>query len=177
MDSPKYIMGLFKDEDRAASAVTALAESPFKLLQVHSPIPSHKLAHALKQKKSKLGWFTLTGGIIGLITGFLLAVYCATQWNIIVSGKPVIAIIPFVIVGFEFTILFAVFGNVIGLLTQMDLPNYDGLKRYDPKCSGEHFGVVASCDPDRQEELKAIFTERGGDINVFNNGEDDDKRE
>ena len=177
MDSPTYIMGLFKDEDRAAAAVTALAESPFKLHQVHSPIPSHKLSHALKQKKSRLGWFTLAGGITGLITGFLLAVYCATQWNIIVSGKPVIAILPFVIVGFEFTILFAVFGNVIGMMTQMDLPNYDGLEIYDPKCTGEHFGVVASCDSSEQEGLKAIFSERGGDINVFNNGDDNDKRE
>jgi molybdopterin-containing oxidoreductase family membrane subunit len=50
-------------------------------------------------------------------------------------------LIPFVIVGFEFTVLFAVFGNVIGLLTCMRLPDYKGLDIYDPRCSGEHFGA------------------------------------
>jgi molybdopterin-containing oxidoreductase family membrane subunit len=177
MNPKQYIMGLFKDEDQAASAVTALTGSPFELHQVHSPIPSHKLSHALKQKKSMVGWFTLTGGVIGLVTGFLLAVYCATQWNLIASGKPVVALIPFAIVGFEFTILFAVFGNVIGLLTQMDLPGFDGLKRYDPRCSGEHFGIVASCAPEEQEGLKTLFKESGGDVKVFSDGDDDGKRE
>ena len=177
MDSKKYIMGLFKDEDHAVSAVAAVQTSPFELHQVHSPIPSHKLSHVLKQKKSMVGWFTLTGGIIGLLSGFFLAVYCASQWKLIVSGKPVVAIIPFVIVGFEFTILLAVFGNVIGLLTRMDLPRYDGLKMYDTRCSGEHFGIVAACAPEDQEGLKTLFTENGGDIKVFSNGDDDDKRE
>lgn len=177
MDPQKYIMGIFKDEDQAASVVTELARSPYELQQVHSPIPSHKLSHAMKQKKSMVGWFTLTGGVTGLISGFLLAIYCATQWNLIVSGKPVISILPFVIVGFEFTILFAVFGNIVGLLTQMDLPRYDGLQRYDPRFSGEHFGIVASCDPQQQEELMTLFTQSGGDVKVFNKGDDDDKLE
>ena len=177
MNPKQYIMGLFKDEDQAAAAVTAMRGSPFELHQVHSPIPSHKLAHVLQQKKSMVGWFTLTGGIIGLITGFLLAIYCASEWKLIVSGKPVLAYIPFTIVGFEFTVLFAMFGNVIGLLTQTDLPSYKGLKRYDPRCSGEHFGIVASCAPEEQEGLKTLFTESGGDVKVFNDGDDDGKRE
>ena len=177
MTPKQSIMGIFKDEDQAASALTALAGGPFEVHQVHSPIPSHKLSHALKQKKSMVGWFTLTGGIIGLLTGFLLAVYCASEWRLIVSGKPVIAFIPFAIVGFEFTILFAVFGNVIGLLTQMDLPRYDGMKIYDPRFSCDHFGIVASCPPEEQEKLKTLFTESGGEVKEFSDGEDDDKRE
>ena len=189
MTPKQSIMGIFKDEDQAASALTALAGGPFEVHQVHSPIPSHKLSHALQQKKSMVGWFTLTGGIIGmvtlalftalfgLLTGFLLAVYCASEWRLIVSGKPVIAFIPFTIVGFEFTILFAVFGNVIGLLTQMDLPRYDGMKIYDPRFSCDHFGIVASCPPEEQEKLKTLFTESGGEVKEFSDGEDDDKRE
>ena len=124
-----------------------------------------------------VGWYTLTGGIIGLITGFLLAVYCSSEWELIASGKPVLAYIPFTIVGFEFTILFAVFGNVVGLLTQMDLPRYDGLKIYDPRFSCDHFGIVASCPPEDEEKLKTLFTESGGEVKLFSDGEEDDKRE
>ena len=167
MQGKKYIMGLFKDEDQVVSTITALKESAYKFQRVHSPIPSHKIMAALDLKKSKVGWFTLAGGILGLISGFALAIFCSIQWNLIVSGKPIISLIPFFIVGFEFTILFAVFGNVIGLLTQTRMPSFKKMEYYDPRCSGEHFGVLAACEPMQQDDLKDFFQQNGGEVKVF----------
>ena len=167
MQGKKYIMGLFKDEDQVVSTLAALKETAYKFQRVHSPIPSHKIMDALNLKKSKVGWFTLTGGILGLISGFALAVYCSLEWKLIVSGKPIISLIPFFIVGFELTILFAVFGNVIGLLTQARLPSLKRMDYYDPRCSGEHFGVLAACEPMQQDGLKDFFQKNGGDVKVF----------
>ena len=167
MQGKKYIMGLFKDEDQVVSTITALKESAYKFQRVHSPIPSHKIMAALDLKKSKVGWFTLAGGILGLISGFALAIFCSIQWNLIVSGKPIISLIPFFIVGFEFTILFAVFGNVIGLLTQTRMPSFKKMEYYDPRCSGEHFGVLANCEPTQQDGLKDFFQQNGGEVKVF----------
>ncbi len=100
---------------------------------------------------------------------------CTSNWpqfrggesNLVVSGKPILAIIPFVVVGFEATILFAVFGNVIGLLTQMRLPNDGWLKYYDPRCSGEHFGVLATCEANQEEGLEDFFKQRGAEVTIF----------
>ena len=165
---PKHhMMGLFRQEDQVVSTIAELKASAFELVRVHSPIPAHKLMDALKLKKSAVGWFTLVGGILGFCAGFALASFCATRWNLIVSGKPVVAIIPFIIVGFEFTILFSVFGNVLGLLVLGGLPNYRDLKYYDPRCSGEHFGVLASCEDNQQEGLKDVFQKHGAEIRVF----------
>ena len=111
----KQVMGLFVNEDQAVSAINELTDSPWSLKRVHSPIPSHRIAEALKLKKSPVGFFTLCGGIFGFVSGFSLAAFTAARWGLIVSGKPILAWIPFVIVGFEFTILFSVFGNVAGL--------------------------------------------------------------
>ena len=167
MQGKKYIMGLFKNEDQVVSTVAALKDSAYQFRRVHSPIPSHKIMDALKLKKSRVGWFTLTGGILGLISGFALAVYCSLEWKLIVSGKPIISLIPFFIVGFELTILFAVFGNVIGLLTQARLPTSKGMEYYDPRCSGEHFGVLAACEPMQQDDLEDFFQQKGGEVRVF----------
>jgi len=164
------VMGLFTDENRAVSAIEAIKDSPWQLRRVNSPIPSHKIADALELKKSKVGWYTLAGGIIGFFSGFLLAIFTASQWHLIVSGKPVIALVPFFIVGFEFTILFAIFGNVVGLIHQMQLPEYKGLEHYDPRCSGHHFGVTASCKAQDLEGLKHFFQSKGGEIKVILNG-------
>lgn len=170
MPTEYAVMGLFTDESRAVSAIEAVKGSPWQLRRVHSPIPSHKISEALNLKKSKVGWFTLAGGITGFFSGFLLAVFTATQWNLIVSGKPVVALVPFFIVGFEFTILFAVFGNVIGLIHQMQLPEFKGLEQYDPRCSGHHFGVTVSCKADDLEGLKHFFQDKGGEVKVISNG-------
>jgi molybdopterin-containing oxidoreductase family membrane subunit len=167
MPLERYIMGLFKDEDQVVAAINDLKQSSYKFIRVNIPFPSHKIMDALKLKKSMVGWFTLGGGIFGFLGGFALAIYTATQWDLIVSGKPIVAIVPFVVVGFEATILCAVFGNILGLLIQGRLPSFKGLKYYDPRCSGEHFGILASCAAEQEDGLKNFFRQQGGEVKVF----------
>ena len=167
MGPERYLMGLFKDENQVVATVNELKTSDYTFHRVNSPFPSHKIMDALNLKKSMVGWFTLAGGIIGLVGGFALAIFTAVQWNLIVSGKPIVAIIPFVIVGFEATILCAVFGNILGLLTQTRLPSYKLMKYYDPRCSGEYFGILASCDANQEDGLNDFFRKQGAVVRVF----------
>jgi len=99
MGIENHIMGLFTDDRQAAEAIQALRASQFTLRRVHGPIPSHRIIDALKQKKSRVGLFTLAGGILGFLSGYALAISTAVQWSLPVSGKPVVAPIPFLIVG------------------------------------------------------------------------------
>jgi hypothetical protein len=165
--SQAYVMGLFSDEDKAVSAIQELKKSSWKIHKVHTPIPSHKVFEALKLKSSRVGYFTLCGGILGFFFGLALAIFTSTRWGLIVQGKPIVSLVPFFIVGFEFTILFSVFGNVIGLLTQAKLPEFNWAELYDPRCSGSHFGIVASCDLEKSGSLSAFFKEKGAEIRTF----------
>ena len=167
MPIDRQVFAIFADEAQTVAAIEAVKQSPWKLDRVHSPFPSHKILAAMELKKSPVGWFTLIGGIIGFFSGFGLAIYTASVWKLVVWGKPVIAWIPFVIVGFEFTILFSVFGNVLGLVIFGGLPDYKGLRRYDPRCSGEHFGIVASCTEEEQGKVIEFFQKQGGEARVF----------
>jgi hypothetical protein len=164
MADKQHIMGIFKNEDRAVAAITAMIDEPWSVKRVHSPIPSEKLSKALKLKKSLVGWFTLAGGILGFFTGFLLAAFTATRWDLIVSGKPVVALVPFFIVGFEFKVLFSVFGNVVGMLTQMGLPKWKQTDPYDERCSGDRYGILATCEPGDKEKLLKFFKLHGGEV-------------
>ena len=161
------IMGLFTDDAKAARAIRELPARGSTSGAPTGRCRAARIAEALGLKTSRVGWFTLVGGIIGFFAGFSLAIFTSTQWNLIVSGKPIIALIPFFIVGFEFTILFSVFGNVIGLLVCARLPDYKGLEHYDPRCSGEHFGVLAVCASGRERELMDFFQKKGGEVRVF----------
>lgn len=167
MSTSRYVMGLFKEENAVVSTLEALRKSPWKLHRVHGPYPSHKILNALRLKKSKVGYFTLIGGITGFLTGYALPIYSSVQWNLIVSGKPIVSPIPFFVVGYELTILFGVLGTVLGLLLNAKIPEFKSLKLYDERCSGEHFGIVAGCDPDGESDLTAFFKERGGEVRRF----------
>jgi molybdopterin-containing oxidoreductase family membrane subunit len=163
MVDQRAVLGIFKDEKRVAQAVKALQDTSWTPQRVFSPFPSKCICEALQLKTSPVGLFTLGGAVLGFVSGFILSVYTATEWNLIVSGKPVIAWIPFLIVAFEFTVLFAVFGNVAGLLFYSRLPDFETLRQYDARCSGEHFGILANCSEGEEEELAAFFQDRGGE--------------
>jgi hypothetical protein len=161
------VIGLFPDEQQTASVIEAMSVYPWQIDRVHSPFPSHKIFDALKLKKSPVGWITLVGGILGFFAGFSLAIYTALEWKLIVWGKPIVAWIPFVIVGFEFTILFSVLANVLGLIVLGNLPDYQGLKKYDTRCSGQYFGIVATCTEGEQNQVIEFFRNKGGEARVF----------
>lgn len=158
------IMGIFSSAQATAMTIDKLRETHWTIERVHSPIPSHVIEHALELPKSRVGWFTLAGGITGFFAGFLLAAFCSLRWSLIVGGKPVVALIPFFIVGFEFTILFAVFGNVLGLISQARLPRFSTPPHYDERFTSDRFGVLARCDAGEQDALKRFFEENGAEI-------------
>ena len=81
-NSEAHLMGLFRNEDQAVDAIKGLADSPFRLERANLPFPSHKIMDALELKKSKVGWFTLAGGIFGFFSGFALAIFTATRWDL-----------------------------------------------------------------------------------------------
>ena len=167
MENRKIILGLFDNEENTVSAIKELYDSPWTVEEVYSPVPGHDLADALKLKKSRVGYFTLAGAVFGFFFGFWIAVWTAGQWDLIVSGKPVISLIPFFIVGFELTILFGVAANVLGFLLFAGLPRLKLPKHYDPRCSGEYFGVAAACSHHEQDQLITFFQTKGADIGAM----------
>ena len=155
------ILGRFQSEEEALAAVLEIQEKGWQVHEVYSPIPAEKITAVLKRKKSKVGWFTLTGGIIGFLSGWSLAAFTATRWSLIVGGKPILSWFPFFIVAFELTILFAVFGNVLGLITQVGLPvKLD--KHYHPACSGSEYGLLAGANSEDMDNLKTLLQNKGG---------------
>jgi hypothetical protein len=155
------VTGLFKTQEEILAAIDKIQEKGFKILDVNSPIPSSSINKALGRGTSKVGWFTLIGGIIGFFSGFSLAVFTATRWSLIVSGKPIVSWIPFFVIAFECTILFAVLGNVLGVLTQVGLPKKGYEKNYDPRCSGDLYGIQIASTPEDVDGLKDLLHRTG----------------
>ena len=155
------LTALFEEDTEAARAIRELESPSWRLERACGPVPSEEIHRALGEKKTPVGWFTLAGGAAGLVCGYAVASFTSLRWELIVSGKPVVALVPFLIVGFELAVLFAVLATVIGLILHTGLPAYGDVEDNPEECTADRFGLVVQCPTGESSRLQAFLEERG----------------
>jgi hypothetical protein len=156
------VLGIFRYPDDLLGAQTAL-QGLNRPLTVFAPSPLEALPGAGAGRPSPVRYYTLGGGLLGLLSGFFLAFYTVLQWKFVVSGKPVIPWVPFVIVGFEFLILFGVLASIAGMLIHSRLPRRALPAGYDPRFSNDRFGLLIPCRPDEREKIAGLLQAAGAE--------------
>ena len=76
-----------------------------------------KLTMRLGEPGTLVPWIALAFGALGCFIGFSLPAWTASDWVLPVSGKPIVAIPPFTIIGFELTILVNVYIYIVGTVS------------------------------------------------------------
>ena len=106
------VLASFKFEDAAVDAIKGLKAKGFKDLTVYSAAPNHQIEEALDHPISWVRAFTLIGALTGCAAGFGMTIWMSADWPLLVGGKPIVAIPPFVVLGFELTILYGALSTV-----------------------------------------------------------------
>lgn len=163
MNREPVISGIFSFPDEMINALKILKQNAFKDLTVYSPVPLHEVDDIIEKKPSKVRYFTLTGAILGFFSGFALAILSSMQWNLVTGGKPPVSVWPFIVVGFEVTILFGAIFTLIGLLHNARIPRFRIAKGYNEKFSDDKFGIVVKSDESKKEEIIRIFNSNGAE--------------
>ncbi len=136
------LLSIFDLPDDAATAITKLRGRGFDVLESYSPAPFEQIDEAMDERPSKVRIFTLVGGLTGVVTGFLMQIWMSWEWPIKVAGKAYASIPPYVIIGFELTILFGGILTLLGLLVVGRLYPRRLDAAYSARFSAEEFGVV-----------------------------------
>ncbi len=155
------LLGTFSHLDELLDALGKARERGLHVDTVYSPCPRHEILEAMSAKPSSVRFFTLTGGILGVLTGVGLVIYTCLQWKFIVSGKPVVPLVPAVVVGFEFCILFSVLFTITGLLFKTRLPKLRLPAHYRERLSQDEFGLLLVCAPEESQAASQFLTEAG----------------
>ncbi len=142
-------LGVFSHLDTTVNAVRELRRRGFHDVIVQSPVPRHELLEAIESKTSPVRVWTLVGGLLGCVSGFALAIWTSLEWPLRTSGKPIVSIPAFVVIGFEVTILLGGLATLIGLLVNSRIPSFADDVAYDPRFSDDHFGIFVRCDATR----------------------------
>jgi hypothetical protein len=158
------VVGIFAYLNEVVSAVEGLRKQKVPIEAVYSPMRVTEIREALGEPVLGPGrFFTLTGAILGILTGISLAWYTAAQWRFIVGGKPAIPVIPTVIPAFEFLILIAVFFTLGGLLFLNRMPKLRLPAHYDKRFSQDRFGILVYCTDADLESVSTILKDMGAE--------------
>jgi hypothetical protein len=138
----KGMLGIFKDVDGMMQALEQARARRLPIIDVYTPVASHEVVKFVSPSKSPVRYLSFGGGLTGLASGMALAIGTAVVWNLIVGGKPVTSIVPFLVVGFELTILFGALATLAALLLFGGMPYRKfPAPGYRPEFSEDRFGV------------------------------------
>jgi hypothetical protein len=157
------VMGVFYYVDDAAEAVRTLRQVGHKNLSVYSPVPHHEIEHALEQGPSIVRWVTFGGATLGLTGGFALCIYASISYPLVVGGKELISLPPFVVIGYESMILLGSLANLFGMLALARLPQVKAKVPYDKRFTEDRIGIWVPCDRDAAARVEQMLRGHGAE--------------
>jgi hypothetical protein len=154
------ILASFVHIDAAVDAIRGLRAMGLRNLVVYSPAPNHELEEALNHRVSPVRLFTLIGGLTGCAAGFAMTIWMSYDWPVLVGGKPIASIPPYVVIGFELTILLGALSTVtaVGLLSV--LMGKRGIA-YDPRFSDDQIGIFVPASSEQVGPVENLLRTAG----------------
>ena len=153
----------FQYLDDFCNSIKELRSKNYKQITTYSPCPRHEIISALGNPQSRVPFFTLCFGVLGVLIAYILASWMSLDWVLPVSNKPTISIPPFTIIAFELMVLLGVYGTMIGIAflairetKKYVFPQSKKFREYN-RFSGDRFGLVVRCDKKKFEVVKKII--------------------
>lgn len=140
---------IFEDRERFLEGLRELVRDgvPRDRIRVITPFGVPEVEEILPRGRSNVRFFALIGAASGTVTGFAFTILTTLSWPLIVGGKPIVSLPPFLIIAFALTILFGALSTFAGFLLLSRLPSLRGIR------SGEEYGnafVILVDDGERQ---------------------------
>ena len=157
------VMGVFYYVDDATEAVRALRSSGHRDVRVFSPVPYHAIERATDQGQSIVRWVTLGGALCGITGGFALCIYSVQSWPIVVGGKELVSLPPFVVIGYESMILLCSLANLFGMLALARLPEVKSSAPHDPRFTEDRIGIWVPCAGETAIKVREMMRGHGAE--------------
>ena len=157
------VLGVFYYVDDVTDAVRALRQTGHRDLRVYSPVPYHDIERALEQGQSIVRWVTLGGALVGITGGFALCIYSVMSWPLVVGGKELVSLPPFVVIGYESMILLGSLANLFGMLALTRLPEIKTSAPYDLRFTEDRIGVWVPCGGEAAVKVQEMLRGHGAE--------------
>jgi hypothetical protein len=121
---------IFDDREQFLEVLRRLVREgvPAERIRVITPFGVPEVEEILPGKRSKVRFFALIGAAGGTVTGLAFTILTSLSWPLVIGGKPIVSLPPFIIIAFALTILFGALSTFAGFLLLSRLPSLRGIR-------------------------------------------------
>ena len=119
-----------------------------------------ELEEALSHRVSPVRLITLIGGLTGCAAGFGMTIWMSHDWPLVVGGKTIGSIPPYVVIAFELTILLGALSTVAAVALFSLLMGRRGAP-YDPRFSDDQIGIFVPATGDQARVVEEMLRTAG----------------
>jgi hypothetical protein len=155
------VWGISASEEPLLKALDQLRLAGYSRMETFAPIPSEKMEQRLGAARSPVRYYTLAGGILGFAAGMALTIQTSAQWPLMTGGKPIVSLPPFLVIGFELTILLGGLFTLAGLVIHGRLGRKNTPAGIDRRLSDDQFGILVHCREVQILEVQNLLLQSG----------------
>jgi hypothetical protein len=158
MSTQSGVLAVYKYLDDLTHAMEKVrSKAGFEDYEVFSPTSYHEIEHAAGYTDSPVKWFTLTGALTGMFTGFGLCLATDYDWPLVVGGKTagIYSLPAYVVIGFELAILLGAICTIAGMLVCCKIPN-PKTQILDTRFTDDRFGIFVPNVGTDSEQAKML---------------------
>lgn len=155
------VVAIFDSPRAVQRAAAASARAGWRAASVCSPAFDERLLELVDATQSPVAVWGLWGGLFGVISGFLLTIGTVKQWpGLVVSGKPLVAMPPFLIIVFELAVLGASIATIVSFLVSARRARRMAGDVCNASTTDARFALLVEA-PSRPAELDALLKSAG----------------
>lgn len=158
---PGGLLAGYRHVDAAVDAIRSLKEVGYRDFTVYSPAPNHEISNAVGHKVSPVRLWTLIGGLTGCVSGFAMTLWMSYDYPIVVGGKPLGSIIPYVVIAFELTILLGALSTLAGMA--FHIWRNRRAAPHDPRFTDDRIGIFVPCPVERRRKVEELLRSAGAE--------------
>lgn len=156
------LMAQYEKPEQVRGAVQMARQAGYRQMDAFTPYPVDGLARDLGEKKSRIPFIILIGGMTGAGVGFLMQYWSmAVDYPFNSGGRPTNSWPVFIPVTFEMMVLVASFAAFLGLLFLNGLPRPHhpvfNVPQFERASQDRFFLCIESADPQFDETATAAF--------------------
>jgi molybdopterin-containing oxidoreductase family membrane subunit len=156
---PFGVLAAFRHVDAAARAIRQVKELGYQDFTVYSPVPNFEIMQAVGHTVSPVRVWTLVGGMTGCLSGYAMTMWMSYDYPIVVGGKALGSVPPYIIIMFELTVLLGALFTIAGLIFHA-IKNHRAAA-YDPRFTNDLIGIFVPCPPERRAAVEQVLKQAG----------------
>lgn len=162
MDQAKELIAIFRKPAETADAIDALLEAGVEDNQivVMSGVPYPEGALGRHVEWTRLPYIVLAGAFGGFLFGLFLAVITPHLYRLDVGGHPPVGFPPTAIIVFVFTMMATIISTFLGVLWEMNFPEF-GPKIYDKRVTDGDLALVVEFPADLADKVQELLERYG----------------